>query len=158
MARSSQGGAVEKERIPLLGLVTAVPHANEIEGAGEHARLKQTQEEAGGQQSAVTLNKPLHHGGEAKEEHVDGEPDMGAELFQEDVGRNFEDAVRNEKDDQSRVELVAVRAEVQVLGKVEDVGVGDVDAIWRGIVSCLVHVIRNHVMSAITYRGTRGGT
>ena len=57
---------------------------------------------------------------------------MGAELFQQDVGGDLEDAVGDEEDDEGRVELDAVCAEPEVLGQVKDVCVGDVDAVCAG--------------------------
>ena len=75
----------------------------------EHARLEHAQEEAGGDQAAVVLNQALHDGREPEEEHVDGEPDVGAELLEQDVGGDLEEAVRDEEDDEGVVEFCTIQ-------------------------------------------------
>lgn len=100
----------------------------------EHARLKDAEEESGGEQARVVGDDALHNGGEAKEQHVEGEPDVGLELFHENVGGDLEQAVGDKEDDEGGVVLCAVGVvgvlEVEVLGEVKDFGVGNVDAIW----------------------------
>ena len=59
---------------------------------------------------------------------------MGAELLQQDVGGDLEEAVRDEEDDEGGVVLRALEAEL--IGEAEYVGIGDVDAIFS-IVSSL---------------------
>jgi hypothetical protein len=52
---------------------------------------------------------------------------MGPEFLEEDVGRDFEEDVGHEEDD----EAVAVleRGQMEVLGETKDGGVGDVDSV-----------------------------
>lgn len=107
---------------------------------GEHARLEKTEEETRSQQATVVLNEALAHGGETEEEHVDRQPHVRLELLEEDVGRNLEQTVRHEEDDECVVVLCAIGIvrinEFEVLGKVEDIGVGNVDAV------CVVQLAR----------------
>lgn len=75
---------------------------------GEHSRLKDSEEEASGAQSRVVLDKALEQGGQAEQEHVDAEPDMGLELLEEDVGGDLEEDVWDEEDDEGIVVLVSL--------------------------------------------------
>ncbi|CAF3652640.1 unnamed protein product [Fusarium graminearum] len=62
-----------------------------------------TQEETSGDQTAVVLDKALEEGGEAKEKHVQTQPDMGLEALEKNIGGNFEENVWHEEDDESGV-------------------------------------------------------
>lgn len=52
---------------------------------------------------------------------------MGLEVLEEDIGGDLEEDVGDEEDDEGGVELVVFEAEFD--GEVEDVCVGDVDAV-----------------------------
>lgn len=52
---------------------------------------------------------------------------MGLEVLEQQVRRDLEENVRNEENDERRVELVVLQTQLD--GHVEDVGIGDVDAI-----------------------------
>lgn len=104
----------------------------------EHAGFKHAQEETGGQQATVVLNEALHHRGKTKEKHVDGEPDVGLELFEENVGGDLEEAVWNEEDDKGGIVLcrrvvdfaVMAYVKLEIFGQAENVGIGNVDTIY----------------------------
>jgi hypothetical protein len=93
----------------------------------EHARLKDTKEEPTRQQAAVVLHHTLHHGSEAEEEHVGRQPYMWAEALQQDIGRDLEDDIGHEEDDEGDVVFVA--REVQIFREVKNVGIANVDTI-----------------------------
>lgn len=65
----------------------------------KHASLEHTKEEARGQQAGIVLYQALHHGGESKQEHVDREPDVGLELFEQHVAGNLKETVGYKEDD-----------------------------------------------------------
>lgn len=56
---------------------------------------------------------------------------MRPELLEQDVGRNLEEAVGDEEDDESGIELDRVSAQLQVLDQAKDFGIGNVDTIWK---------------------------
>jgi len=47
-----------------------VPHADQIEGAGEHGAFRETEEEARGEEAAPIVDETLADGDEAEEEHA----------------------------------------------------------------------------------------
>jgi hypothetical protein len=113
-----------------LRFVPTIPHADQIKCAWKHASLENTQEEARGEQAGVVGDKSLKQGDQAESEHVDGQPDMGLEVLEQQVGRDLEEDVGDEEDDECRVELVVL--EPQLDGQIEDVGIRNVDTVWRG--------------------------
>lgn len=124
---SCESGTVEKERVPALRLVPAVPHANEVKGSWEHACLEDAEEETGGKQTTVVLNEALQQGNQAKAEHVDGKPYRRLELLQKNVGGNLKEAVRDEEDDEGGVVFVVL--ESKLLGQAKDISIGNVHAV-----------------------------
>lgn len=60
-------------------------------------------------------------------------PDIGLELFHQDIARDLKQNVRDEEDDQSSVVLHAVLGrEPQLVRETEHVGIGDVDSVEEG--------------------------
>lgn len=54
---------------------------------------------------------------------------MGLELLEEDVGGDLEEDVWDKEDDKGIVVLVSL--EVQFLREAKNVGIGDVDSVWK---------------------------
>lgn len=77
------------------------------------------------------MNKTLQHSDKSKAKHADTQPDAGLHLFQQDVGRDLEEDVRDEEDDKGCV-VAVVSVEVKFLAKAKDIGVGNVDSIQKG--------------------------
>ena len=119
-------------------------------------RFKQTEEEASGQQAAVVLDETLQQSDQAEEEHIGGQPDVGAQLLEENIGGDLEEDVGDEENDESSVVLRP--SETKLLGQAKDVCVGDVDAVcWR------VLAMRCPIGTALrdnggAYRGKLGDT
>lgn len=67
---AGEGGAAEEERVPFLGFAAFVPHPDEVEGAGEHAGLSETEQKAGGEEAGVVLHEALADSDDAEEEHA----------------------------------------------------------------------------------------
>lgn len=127
---AGQGSGGKEESESLLSLGTLIPHSQEVEAAGEHAALEDTQEEAGGDETAVVLHQTLHRGYETEADAADGQPYSRGEALEEKVGRDLEDDVGDEEDGQTGVVLVA--RETEILHEAVDLGVGDVDSIQEG--------------------------
>ena len=127
----------------------------------EHAGLKDAEEEATCEKAAVVLDNTLHHGREAKEKHVGGEPDMGPEALQHHVGRDFENDIGDEEDTQGGV--VHVAREIQVRGEAVDVGVANVHTIctavsFHGLREVACTDLGNQPRKASVYMMQRKGT
>jgi hypothetical protein len=60
------------------------------------------------------LGKSLEHRDETEHEHAEREPEVGTELLQKDVGRDLEEDIRDEKDDESGTVLVGIDTEVNL--------------------------------------------
>lgn len=108
--------------------MSAVPHTNQVEGTREHACLEHTKEESSRKQTSVVLHKALQHSNESETKHADTEPDAGFHLFEEDVGRDLEEDVGDEKDDQSSV-VAIVPYQIKFRAEAKDVCVCNVDTI-----------------------------
>ncbi|KAI6776850.1 hypothetical protein HG530_000795 [Fusarium avenaceum] len=93
---AGEGGAVEEEGVAALGLVSAVPHADET----------------------------LEQSGQAEEEHVETQPDMGLKALEEDVGGDLEEDVGHEEDDERGVVFRLFKTEL--LGEAKYIGIGNV--------------------------------
>lgn len=127
---TSQCRGAEEERVPFLGLLATVVHANQVEAAREHASLKNTEEETNSKQTAVVLDETLHGGGEAEEKHVDRKPNMRLEFLEQHITRDFEQNVWHEEDDQSGVVLQASSVvQAEFCGKTVDICITNVDTI-----------------------------
>lgn len=127
---AGQRSGGEEQSKPLLSLGTLIPHGQEIKAAGKHAALENTQEEAGGDETAVVLHQPLHRGYETKADAAQGQPYSWGEALEEDVGRDFEDHVGDEEDGQTGVVLVACKTEV--FHQAVHLGIGDIDSVQEG--------------------------
>lgn len=75
------------------------------------------------------MHQSLHAGREAKQEHVRSEPYVRLEPLQENIGRDLRKHIRYEEDDQGRI--VFDIAQIEVLRKIEDIRVRDVDAVQK---------------------------
>ena len=73
----------------------------------------------------------MQHGDESKAKHAYTKPDAGLHLFQQDVGRDLEEDIRDEEDDKGRI-VAVVSVEVEFLAEAKDIGVGNVDSIQKG--------------------------
>lgn len=71
-------------------MATRMLHQGKSLPSREHSRLKYTKEESRGQQTAVVLDKSLHDCYEAKKEHIQTEPDVRLELFEQDITGDLE--------------------------------------------------------------------
>ena len=109
-----------------MRLLSTVPHANEVEGTGEHASFKDAEQESGREQGSIVPDEALAHGHKPKATHADAEPDTRLHLLQQKIRGDLEEDVWDEEDDKRCV--VAVGVELQLLGEAEDIGIGDVDA------------------------------
>lgn len=130
---SGQRRAAEEETVPPLRFGSLVPHADQIEAAGEHPCLGETEEEPGCQQTRIGLDETLTDGHEAEAEHAEGEPDMGFEALEDDVRGNLEEDVGDEEDCEAVVVFGAARLQFEVGGEAEDGGIGDVGARKRSL-------------------------
>lgn len=73
----------------------------------------------------------MHHGGEAEEEHVDAQPDVGSEFLQQDVGWDLKEDVWYEEDDQRIV--VEGTIQLKLGGQAKYVGIGNIDSVCARI-------------------------
>jgi hypothetical protein len=73
------------------------------------------------------LDEALKHGDKSEAKHADGKPNSGLQLFKNDVGRNLEQDVGNEKDNKGIV--VFGTRETELFRETEDVCIGDVHSI-----------------------------
>jgi hypothetical protein len=78
----------------------------------KHSRLKDAEEEATRQQATVAAHNTHHDGDKAEHEHVGGQPDMGLEALEENVGGDLKETVGHEEDDQSGVVLECLQAKL----------------------------------------------
>ena len=124
---SGKRGGREEERVALLGLISPVPHAEEVEATGEHAALEETKQEASSEQTGIVLHQTLADGDDTEPKTADGQPNTRGELLHQDVGRNLEDDVRDEEDGQSRVVLNTSQVEIRL--ESESAGIADVDTV-----------------------------
>lgn len=69
----------------------------------------------------VFLTKAYDHG---------GQPDMGFEILQDDIGRKFAQDVRDEEDEEGNIELVSFQFEVAF--EAEQSSISDVDSVEKG--------------------------
>ena len=116
----------KRSPVAFLGLVTAIPHSNQVEATWKHSSLEQSQEKAGRQQARVAAYKTLTDGAEAEEEHAAREPYVRAEALQQDVGRDLKEDIRNKEDDEGGVVLIFLNTEFELRRQAVDVGIGNV--------------------------------
>jgi hypothetical protein len=77
----------------------------------------------------------LEQSGQAKEEHVETQPDMGLESLEEDVGRDLEEDVGHEENDERGVVFCLFKAEF--LGETKYIGIGNVYTVCIALlISC----------------------
>lgn len=69
----------------------------------------------------MCLTKTYDHG---------SQPDMGLEILQDDIGREFAQDVRDEKDEEGNIELVPFQLEVAF--QAEQSSISDVDSVEEG--------------------------
>lgn len=67
--------------------------------------------------------------GEAEEKHVKTQPDVGLEALEEDVGRDLEENVWHEEDDEGGI--VFGFFEAKLFRKTKDVGIGNIDTVYE---------------------------
>lgn len=108
-----------------------VPHSDQIEAPGEHARLCEAEEESCSEETAVIDNKALANCDEAEEEHTSGQPYVGSEPLQEDIGGDLTEAVGDKEDDESGIVFI-ILVNLEFLGETKDLGVGYIDAVNKG--------------------------
>jgi hypothetical protein len=70
----------------------------------------------------------LQHGDQSKPKHANAKPDARFHLFEQDVGRDLAEDIRDEEDDERRI-VAVVSVEVQFLAEAKDIGVGNVDTV-----------------------------
>lgn len=66
----------------------------------------------------------MEQSGQAEEEHVETQPDMGLEALEEDVGGDLEEDVGHEEDDERGVVFRLFKTEL--LGEAKYIGIGNV--------------------------------
>jgi hypothetical protein len=119
---ASQGRGGKEECISFLRLVASVPHADQVKGTREHARLEYTEEEACSENSRVALRKALQHSDcvrlavilvkgtpgmaqrtQSKAKHANRQPYSRFQVFEDYVGGDLKQDVRHEEYDQGVV-------------------------------------------------------
>jgi len=111
--------------------VSAVPHTNQVEGTRKHACLEHTEKESSRKQARVILHKALQHSNETETKHADAEPDARFHLFEKDIGRDLEEDVGDEEDDQSSV-VAIISCQIKFLAEAKDVRICNVDTVQEG--------------------------
>ncbi len=127
---TGEGCGGEEERVSPLCFSTLVPHADQVEASWKHASLSNSEEETGGDETAIVLDKTLAHGDETKAEHAQRQPHMWLELLEKDVGWNLSKNVWDEEDGEGSVVLNS--GEIQVGLKTESPRVGNIDSVDEG--------------------------
>ena len=127
---ASQSRAAEEERVAALCFRALVPHPNQIEAAGEHARLEQAQEKSSCQESTIACHQTLAYRHQSEKEHAKGKPNIWAQPLEKDIGRDLEDDVRDEEHRQRSIELHT--REIEVTDDTERLGICNVDTVEEG--------------------------
>lgn len=146
-------GGVSQTGVRTRGAEVCMIGTQQVEAAREHAALEEAQEEARGQEARVVVGQALADGDEAEADAAEAEPHAGREALEEDVGRDLEHDVGDEKDgeggcgggvsahacqpvcargEQNKRTVVLDAAQAEVLGEAEGARVGDVDAVQEG--------------------------
>lgn len=110
-----------------------VPKGQVVHQTREQPRLKSAEEEAHCCNARKTIRGGRENGHPTPAKHEKGQPARGAELLQEDVGRDFEESVGDEKDHEGDDELglghLGLVLHIIVGGRVENHGVADIGAV-----------------------------
>lgn len=78
------------------------------------------------------MHETLKQCHQAEHEHASGQPYMGPELFQQDVGRYFKEDVWDEEYDEGGVVLISPGVELELGRKTKYICIGDVDSVQKG--------------------------
>lgn len=92
----------------------------------QQATLHKSQEEAGDDESSVTLDKSHAHAHKSPTDNERREVVASLEMFEDKIARNIDADVWNVENSQSNVEFIAI--EVEIFNKAVDFGIADVTA------------------------------
>jgi hypothetical protein len=132
---AGHGGGGEEEGLAQLDLVPAVPHRQVVGHPGKEAGLGDSEEEARGEEAREGPHDAHERHDSAPRDHDEGQPARRAELFEKQVGGDFEGGICQKE--YCKAEIVLVRAHSEILLKALDLGVADVaacvmSAMWFG--------------------------
>lgn len=109
---AGDGGRGEEDGGADAEFSASVPAGEVVVYAGKETGFGETEEETGGHEAVVVFAEAHEGHAETPEDHDDGEVDVGAHAFEEDVREGLEDGVGDEEDGQAHVVLRAVEVEV----------------------------------------------
>ena len=127
---SSHTGSTEEEALAKCKLFRAIPHCEIVGDTGVKTSFGYTKEDSGNQKSMVALDKSHERHDCAPCNHDAWQPDRGSEAFEEEIGRDLEGAIGEEKD--SCTQVVLGTGEVEVGLETLNFGVPDVASVEEG--------------------------
>lgn len=110
-----------------------IPKRQVIHQSRKQTRLKHSQQESHSRHTSKAIRSTHTHGNGAPAKHQKGQPPARTQFLEQDVARDLEDGIRNEKDHESDVELLVAHVggvlQVVVGRHVEDLCIADVGAV-----------------------------